>query len=123
MVVVSLYSSHLYCVFPQAAEGKKHERRILLEPWQQSVVERAPWGLIRGLIRSDGCSFVNRTGPYKYLSYDLSNKSSDIIELFTMACSLVGVEYRVTCWRGKFSVRINRRKRVCLMLAEVGVKS
>ena len=41
----------------------KHERRIILEPWQQDLVDAASWALLRGLIRSDGCVFINRTGP------------------------------------------------------------
>ena len=28
----------------------------------------APWAFVRGCIRSDGCSFINRTGRYAYLS-------------------------------------------------------
>jgi len=50
-------------------------------------------------------------------------KSKDIIDLFTSACELVGVERRVTCWRGSWRVRINRRRSVELMLANVGLKS
>jgi len=123
MFIVSIYSSHLTCLFPQSGEGKKHERRISLENWQRRLIEQAPWGLLRGCIRSDGCVFVNRTESHDYLTYDFSNKSKDIIELFTMACGLVGVEYRVTCWRGLWRVRINRRRSVDLMLAEVGMKS
>jgi hypothetical protein len=33
------------------------------------------------------------------------------------------VEYRLTCWHGKFNVRINRRGSVELMLAKVGLKA
>jgi hypothetical protein len=87
------------------------------------LVEQAPWRFLRGCIRSDGCVFVNRTGPYDYLTFDFSNKSRDIIELFTMVCGLVGVEYRVTCWTGLWRVRINRRRSVGLMLANVGLKT
>ena len=123
MFFVSVYSSHLGCLFPQHGEGKKHERRILLESWQSRLVERTPWSLLRGLVRSDGCAFINRTGRYEYLSYDFTNKSKDIADLFTMACDLVRVEYRMTCWRESWRVRINRRRNVQLMLANVGVKS
>jgi LAGLIDADG DNA endonuclease family protein len=123
MFVVSLYSSHLICLFPQDGEGKKHERAIVLEAWQRGLVERAPWDLLRGLIRSDGSVFINRTGPYRYLSFHFSNRSKDIIDLLTRACNLVGVEHRVTCWRGLWNVRVNRRTSVALMLAEVGTKA
>jgi hypothetical protein len=60
---------------------------------------------------------------YSYLTYHFCNNSEDIIDLFTGACRLVGIEYRLTCWRGKFNVRINGRASVKRMLAEVGVKS
>ncbi len=62
MAVLWTYSSHLTCLFPQHGEGKKHERRILLEPWQQELVDAAPWAFLRGCIRSDGCVFINRMG-------------------------------------------------------------
>jgi hypothetical protein len=71
-VAVWVYSQHLACLLPQHGPGKKHERRVQLEPWQDALVESAPWGLIGGLIRSDGCAFMNRTGPYEYLSYGFS---------------------------------------------------
>lgn len=121
---VSVYCSHLACVFPQHGAGPKHRRRILLEPWQQVIVDAAPWPFIRGCIRTDGCVFVNRTGPYEYLSYQFSNNSEDILGLFTHACDLAGVHgYRVNWHAGKGSVRINRRGDVELLLSHVGVKS
>ena len=86
MVVLWAYSSHLTCLFPQHGEGKKHERPIVLEPWQQDLVDAAPWAFLRGCIRSDGCVFINRTGPYEYLSYDFTNHSEDILDLFEQTC-------------------------------------
>jgi hypothetical protein len=38
---------------------------IRLEPWQEDLVDAAPWALLRGLVRSDSCVFVNRTEPYR----------------------------------------------------------
>jgi hypothetical protein len=61
-VVLHVYSSHLSCLFPQHGPGKKHERAILLEPWQVELVAAAPWSFVRGCIRSDGCAFVNGRG-------------------------------------------------------------
>jgi hypothetical protein len=88
----------------------KHERRILLEPWQQEIVDAAPWPFIRGCIRTDGCSFINRTGAYEYLSYDFSNISNDIVDLFVEACNRVGVFTRATGGGNRrWRVRINRR--------------
>jgi Homeodomain-like domain/LAGLIDADG-like domain len=119
---LSVYSSHLPCVLPQHGRGRKHDRQIVLEPWQRRIVEKSPWPFLRGFIRTDGCVFVNRTGRYEYLSYDFANKSNDIVALFSSACDLVGVRYRPTQWNGCWHVRINRRESVTLMLEHVGLK-
>jgi hypothetical protein len=119
MVVLWLYQSHLTCLLPQHGPGKKHERPIVLESWQEALVASAPWALLRGFIRSDGCVFINRTGKYEYLSYDFKNSSADIRELFIAACRQVGVECRTS---GK-SVRIYRRASVALMHTHVGIKN
>jgi hypothetical protein len=118
-VVLHVYSSHLSCLFPQAGPGKKHERAIALEPWQAERVAAAPWGFVCGCIRSDGCVFVNRTGPYEYLSYDFYNYSADIRQLFVDACRGLGL----ACRPAGNSVRINRRASVALMLEHVGFKT
>jgi hypothetical protein len=121
---VSVYSSHLVCLFPQHGPGLKHKRRIVLESWQRETVEAAPWAFLRGCIRSDGCVFINRTGPYEYLSYDFSNYSEEITRLFVGACEDLGLRPRVNRnSRGRWDVRINRRESVARMLEHVGVKS
>jgi hypothetical protein len=117
-VVLDVYSSHLVCLFPQAGPGKKHERAIRLEHWQAEMLAEAPWSFLRGCIRSDGCAFVNRTGPYEYLSYDFHNLSTDILDLFTDTCVALGLRPRRYARR----VRINRREDVALMVEHVGVK-
>lgn len=118
-VIPHVYHAHLSCLFPQDGPGKKHERPIRLEPWQRTLVEAAPWSLLRGLIRSDGCVFVNRTGRYEYLSYRFSNLSPDILELFATTCQLVGLKPRSTSGQ----VRLNRREDVARLLEHVGRKS
>ena len=127
-VHVSLYSTHLSCIFPQHGPGMKHQRPIILERWQREHVETEPWPFIRGCIRTDGCAFINRTNvhreqPYEYLSYQFSNMSGDIVGLFVDACSAVGVFTRLNCdARGRWDVRINRRASVELMVEHVGLK-
>lgn len=118
-VFLSVYSSHLACLFPQHRPGKKHERRILLEAWQRRLVAQEPWAFLRGCIRSDGCSFVNRTGPYEYLTYEFRNRSEDILRLFLDTCERLGLEYRIHSER----VRINRRSSVAAFVEHVGVKA
>lgn len=121
---VSVYSTHLVCLFPQHGPGPKHKRRILLEPWQQEVLEAAPWSFLRGCIRSDGSVFVNRTGAYEYLSYDFANSSDDIAHLFTKTCEGLGLRPRATKGaHGGWRVRINRRDSVELMREHISLKS
>jgi Homeodomain-like domain len=115
MVTLWLYHSHLGCLFPQHGAGKKHERSIALEPWQIALIELAPFAFLRGCIRSDGCVFVNRTGPYEYLSYQFANYSQDILDLFVMACGFAGLDCRPTARY----VRINRRESVARLLEHV----
>ena len=94
MVVLCVYHVHLSCLFPQAGPGKKHLRPIVLEPWQMALVEAEPWRFLRGCIRTDGCVFVNRTGRYEYLSYEFSNLSRDIVDLFMDTCESLGLRPR-----------------------------
>jgi hypothetical protein len=117
-VVLSVYSSHLSCLLPQHGLGPKHERPIVLEAWQRDAVAAAPWAFLRGLVHTDGCFFINRTGTYRYLSVDLHNRSADIRRLFVTACGLVGVSAREAGDR----VRIYRRDDVARFCALVGAK-
>jgi hypothetical protein len=122
-VNVSIHSRHLACAFPQHGPGKKHERRIELEPWQEAILRAEPWAFIRACIWTDGCAFINRTGPYEYLSYDFANCSADIARLFKRVCEELALRPRISeDARGCFHVRINRRESVALMLARVGLK-
>ena len=57
-VEVSLYSKHWPCLLPQHGRGKKHTRKIRLEPWQEVLVKEAAEDFVRGLIQSDGCRVV-----------------------------------------------------------------
>jgi hypothetical protein len=118
-VVLHVYCGHLSCLFPQHGPGKKHDRAILLESWQQSLVSAAPWAFLRGCIRSDGCVFVNRSGPYEYLSYGFSNYSADILDLVEATCLAQGMRPR----RYAKAIRLNRREDVARLLEQVGVKS
>ena len=117
--ILSVDHRHLACLLPQHGPGKKHARPITLEPWQQAAVAEAPWRFLRGCIRSDGCAFVNRTGRYEYLSFDFSNRSSDILDLFVGACDHVGVQ----CRRYERHVRIYRRNSVAALVEHVGLKA
>ncbi|MGW1022538.1 helix-turn-helix domain-containing protein [Streptomyces sp. NPDC002577] len=128
---VKVYSKHLHCLFPQHGPGKKHERTIALEPWQEEIVEAYPWEFIRGLVHSDGCRITNWTTRlvggerkrYEYGRYFFANKSDDIRKLFTDTLDKVGVEWS-TLARGSdpFNISVARRASVTLMDAHVGPK-
>lgn len=124
MTILRVHNSHLRCLFPQHGPGLKHCRLIDLEPWQEELVAQEPWPLIRGLIRSDGCSFINRTGRYEYLSYGFGNMSVGVTAILIDACRRVGVDYRVNLDRRRdyWDVRINRRESVAKMVEHVGIK-
>lgn len=117
--MLSVYSSHLSCLFPQNGPGKKHEREIALEEWQADVVASESWAFLRGCIRSDGCAFINRAGPYEYLTYEFRNRSAEILGLFAGACDEAGLDYRLTFER----VRVNRRASVERLKRNVGLKA
>ncbi|MFJ4779525.1 helix-turn-helix domain-containing protein [Streptomyces sp. NPDC088762] len=126
-VEVKSYSTHWTCLFPQHGPGKKHERRIILEGWQQEIVDAHPWEFIRGLIHSDGCRITNwtvRNGKrYEYPRYFFTNKSDDIRRLCTDTLTAVGVEWTITA-RGSdpYNVSVARKASVALMDAHVGAK-
>ncbi|MEV6685704.1 helix-turn-helix domain-containing protein [Streptomyces sp. NPDC051130] len=126
-VSVTSYGRHWPCLFPQHGPGKKHERRILLEGWQQEIVDAHPWEFVRGLIHSDGCRVTNwtvRNGKrYEYPRYFFTNKSDDIRRLCTETLTKAGVRYTVLA-RGSdpFNVSVARKASVALMDAHIGPK-
>ncbi|MFC8449733.1 helix-turn-helix domain-containing protein [Kitasatospora sp. NPDC057223] len=128
---VKVYSKHLPCYFPQHGPGKKHERLIALEPWQQHIVDAHPWELLRGLIHSDGCRITNwatRTVDgvvrrHEYPRYFFTNTSADIVRIFTGTLDAVGVEWKTTRRAGDaVNVSVARRASVALMDEHIGAK-
>lgn len=126
-VAVTSYGRHWKCLFPQHGPGKKHERRIFLDAWQQEIVDAHPWDFIRGLIHSDGCRITNWTTRiiggerkrYEYPRYFFTNKSDDIRRLFTKALNTVGIEWKRS---NAYTVSVARKASVALMDAHVGPK-
>ncbi|MGJ5802532.1 helix-turn-helix domain-containing protein [Streptomyces europaeiscabiei] len=125
--MVTSYSRHWPLLFPQHGPGKKHERTIALDPWQQAIVGNHPWEFIRGLIHSDGCRITNWTTRlvggerkrYEYPRYFFTNVSADIIRLFTDTLDRVGVDWKLANAR---NVSIARKASVALLDTHVGPK-
>ncbi|MDX3245619.1 helix-turn-helix domain-containing protein [Streptomyces sp. ME18-1-4] len=128
---VKLYSKHLWCLFPQHGPGKKHERLITLEPWQQTIVDSHPWEFIRGLIHSDGCRITNWTTRivagerkrYEYPRYFFTNVSDDIRQLFTDTCDKLGIEWTHCTRHGNpYNISVAKKAHVALLDTHVGPK-
>jgi|SRR5215216_3332295 len=121
---VYAFSKQLPCLFPQHGPGRKHERPIELATWQQDIVNAHPEKLLRGLLHSDGCRFINpiRHGDklYTYPRYAFSNASSDIRRIFCDACDLLGIEWRVMNAR---NISVARRESVARLDEFVGPKA
>jgi hypothetical protein len=130
-VNVTAYNAHWPCLFPQHGPGRKHSRRIALEPWQQETVDAHPWNFIRGLVHSDGCRVTNWTVKvvagkrkrYEYPRYFFTNRSDDIRRLYTDALDTVGVEWKALARGGEIlNISVARRASVALMDTYVGPK-
>jgi hypothetical protein len=95
-------SKHWPCLFPQHGPGRKHERPIALEAWQQEIVDSRPGDFARGLFHSDGCRLINRVRRplkegdrlYEYPRYLFVNRSADIHRLCGEALDRLGVAWR-----------------------------
>lgn len=92
-VEVYAYSKRWPYLFPQHGPGMKHLRPIALHQWQEVLVDRHPERLLRGLIQSDGCRFINTGRNWLCPRYSFSNRSADIRGIFCDACDVLGVRW------------------------------
>ena len=126
-VAINAWWKHWTHLFPQHGAGAKWLRRIVMEPWQTTLIGRYPAQLIRGLIHSDGCRSMNtvvrrwseRSAIYSYPRYFFSNASDDIRLLFTDACNVLGVRWTRTNER---LVAVSRRDDVAFLDTFIGPK-
>jgi hypothetical protein len=120
-VEVYSYSKTWPCLFPQHGPGKKHLRRIMLSEWQEVLVRKTPHLLLRGLIHSDGCRFMNTgRGGWCHPRYAFTNLSPDIRRIFTHACDLLGLHWTIAAER---TVYVSRKADVAKMDTFVGPKA
>lgn len=127
-VAVASYSKHWTCLFPQHGPGMKYRRPIVLDPWQDEIVEEHSAAFVKGLFHSDGCRTVNRTRgivngvekAYEYPRWMFSNKSEDIHRLCEAALDRLSIAHR----RSRAdTVSVSRRDAVELMDRLVGPKT
>ena len=65
----------------------------MLEPWTQAIVDQETKEFLTGLIHSDGCPVVANDRGVASIRYHFSNRSEDIIGLFTAALDSVGIHW------------------------------
>ena len=123
VVHVSCYSQRWPSLLPQHGAGLKHTRSIELADWQRAITHEHPQMLVRGLIHSDGCRFLNRVRHgekvYVYPRYMFSNRSRQIHGIFTEHLDLLGIEWR---WSNDHTISVARRGSVARLDAFVGPK-
>ncbi|GAB4523596.1 MAG: hypothetical protein OHK0046_37470 [Anaerolineae bacterium] len=122
---VTCHYKHWPALFPQHGAGAKHLRSILLEPWQESIVDEYPLEFFRGLYHSDGARSRNEVNKKNYPRYLFSNMSEDILCLFTDTCDKLGLHWslrqrtRTNC----ASIYISKRKDVEYLDSVIGPKA
>ena len=119
-VEVHAYSKSWPCLFPQHGAGKKPERKIELTDWQEELVDLVPTLLIRGLIHSDGCRFINTgRGGWSAPRYVFTNFSEDIKRIFCQACDRLNLSWTTAPPK---SVYVSRKADVARLDEFVGPK-
>ncbi|GAB5494250.1 MAG: hypothetical protein Phog2KO_44650 [Phototrophicaceae bacterium] len=119
-VSVNCYSQQLPDIFPQHGDGKKHDRDIILEDWQETIVDQHPLEFFRGLYHSDGSRSQNIVKGRNYPRYTFSNVSDDIRKLFTDTAKKLGLSWTTA---NKHNVAISRRDDVAWLDERIGEKS
>lgn len=112
------YSRAWPCLLPQHGPGRKHERSIVLADWQRRLVAEHPASLLRGLIQSDGCRFINTGTNWSNPRYSFSNRSDDIRGIFKDACDLLGVRWT----EAPTTVYVSRKADVLVLDEHIGPK-
>ena len=118
-VEVSSYSKSWPCLFPQHGPGRKHRRRIALVDWQRRLVDKHPGLLLRALIHSDGCRFINTGTRWRCPRYSFSNLSADIKRIFCDACEALDLHWTAA---GDRTIYVSRKADVAVLDRFVGPK-
>ena len=118
-VEVSSYSKAWPCLLPQHGPGRKHHRLIELATWQLALVALNPQLLLRGLMHSDGCRFVNTGRRWRHPRYSFGNRSEDILDIFRHGCDLLGLHWTTA----GHTVYVSRKADVLRMDQFIGPKA
>jgi Homeodomain-like domain len=118
-VIVSSYSKAWTELFPQHGPGMKHRRDVSLKPWQDELAASRPELLLRGLIQSDGCRFINPGRRWRCPRYTFSNRSDDILAIFKTACDRLGLHWTTA----PYTIYVSRKADVARMDEFIGPKA
>jgi hypothetical protein len=119
LVEVSAYWKAWVCLFPQHGPGRKHHRRIELVQWQRDLVAEHPQLLLRGLVHSDGCRFINTGRKWRHPRYSFSNRSDDILQIFRETCDQLALHWT----NAGHTVYVSRVADVALLDRFIGPKA
>ncbi len=119
LVVITSHWKHMPCLFPQHGPGRKHERLIILDDWQNEIVLAHPERFLRGLIESDGCRVINRVNGGEYPRYMFSNRSPDIRALFARTVEQLGLRWTTA---NQWGLAVSRRPDVEYLDGFIGPK-
>lgn len=122
---VSCHYKHWPALLPQDGVGRKHERKIQLEHWQQIIIDKYPLEFFRGLYHSDGCRFSNVVNGKDYPRYQFSNSSEDIRHLFCYVCDLLGLKWTTNSGKKTLckEMFVSKRPDVAYLDAHIGPKT
>ena len=82
-------------------------------------MDRHPDALLRGLIHSDGCRFINTGTNWRHPRYAFSNTSDDIRAIFCAACDRLGLRWT----RAPRTVYVSRKDDVAVLDTFIGPKA
>lgn len=125
--IVTVGWKHWTCLFPQHGPGRKHDRRLVLEPWQQEIVLAFPAALLRGLFHSDGCRAKNWTRRlvagemkrYDYPRWQFVNNSIEIRRWCCESLDLLEIPWRQSSWK---TISVSTRCGVSRLDELIGLK-
>lgn len=123
--VIIIAKKNLPHWFPQHGPGKKHNRDIILEKWQEEILEKYSKDFIKGLIHSDGSRYTQTQGKYISIFYNFTNLSKDIMNLFQKYLDKLDIKYtsRVKTNGKQLMCEIRRKKEVLKLDEFIGPKS
>jgi hypothetical protein len=127
-VVTTVSWKHWPCLLPQHGPGRKHERKLSLEPWQQELLSEHPGPFLRGLFHSDGCRANNwatrmvagERKRYDYPRWQFVNNSTDIRRFCCDALDALDIAWKQSNWK---TISVSRREGVALLDRIVGPKA